>query len=169
MISKSPGTPCNRALFRLVGFWASTVVNLLFLIPVAINSDEYGLPSMEEYPLPLLIPWVVNGILLLGPSIIVSSEFAVGYITSLGILAVASLLYVPSCLVTCIITGGVLEIISLDLGQAFSFPECFLLMYVLAWLAMAGWFSQRIYRRNCTDGRPGATGRPPVAPMRQYK
>jgi hypothetical protein len=139
-------TKCDKRKDQLAGFWIFTIVNVPILVFVAVNEllstiTFQTISSSDWFTTAVtILPWVIN-LVIISVGLLLRPQFATGFLVALAMWAIASFLYVPSCMATCIVIGG-------DYDSE-SFFYCFTGLYLLIWLGLGAWRSYKLYNRDC--------------------
>ncbi len=137
---------CEKRRDQLAGFWIFTFLNvsIFFLISI-IEYRAHALEAITLWPIEIVdsgivLPWAIN-IIVLFVGLVLRPQFALGYLVALAGWVFISILYIPSCYVTCLVLGD---------GGSDTFVYCFFGGYMALWLGLAAWRSIILYKRDCT-------------------
>ena len=158
--AKSQSSSRNVARNRVAGFWAAALVNIFLLLWTLLYPQLFefiGFSPTATSQVVTGLPWLLNGFLVFG-SLVVNPQFTIGYMVSLAFVGSAALLYLPSCLATCltmsIVVEGAADLNAPRLGMNWpdnldtleGFLICFTALYVVFWLAGGLLWSRRMLK-----------------------
>lgn len=132
-------------LERIAGFWTAFILNLMLIVlAIGLMMDRQ---ELSETPM-VWLPWLFN-LLILVVALWKYGEFAVGYLMGIALFAVATILYMPSCIGTCLVVGMIgfaPDIPYYGSNLEYWFWPAFFILYVCLWALIGVYFSFRHYR-----------------------
>jgi hypothetical protein len=136
----------QQAIGTITGYWVGFLLNvvLITLSIILIGEGE----TLTETPM-IVLPWVINGAMI-AIAIAKYPRFLTGYVISLAAVVVAALVYMPSCMATCmvaIILGMEPDGVGFSNGLDFWFWPFFFVIYLCLWLVGGLIFSRRYYKK----------------------
>ena len=136
----------RKAIDQIAGYWSSFILNLI-LIVLALGVMADG-DAISETPLAWL-PWLFNGVII-AVSLFLYPAFATGYLIALAVIAGAALIYMPSCIATCLVATAIgIEPALPYSGSSLDywFWPAFAFLYIILWALGGLFFSFRHYRK----------------------
>lgn len=135
----------DKAVELISGYWTGFIVNLILIMVSLVFLSEGQ--SLSNTPM-IWLPWAINALIFIG-AIIMAPDFLIGYLIALAALFVAVLLYIPSCMATCIVATafGLEPDVIAPSGLEYWFWPLFFILYAGVWLAASAHFSHRHFEK----------------------
>jgi len=138
----------QRKVDRIAGYWAAFILNvtLILLIMIPSNQGKDVLNSPSE--IMIWFPWLANGLIMV-ISLLTNAQFAIGYLTAIGVLVVATILFVPSCMAACITAEalGLEPDANVNSNNLLEIWPIFNMLYIIFWFLIGVFFTRRYKAR----------------------